>query len=243
MENVASRSSPFDVLVVGAGLAGLSAAALIAQAGRSVLVIEQSGNLGGRASTHVRDGICWNLGPHALYCEGHAVRLFKKLDIAFNGHFPNPGRGLLVRSEESIPFPTGFGSLLRTRLLTIREKWRLARLLLTLGQLDTRPFDSVTLRDWLDQTIGPGNLAGFLAALCRLSTYCDDSGRMSAGAALSQLKLVLAGNVWYIDGGWQTLVDGLHDRASAPRGRVSHARTCRLSAKRQRRRDRSTRQW
>jgi phytoene dehydrogenase-like protein len=36
---------------------------------------------------------------------------------------------------------------------------------------------------------------------------------MSAGVALDQLKLALEGNVWYLDGGWQTLVDGLKDRA------------------------------
>ena len=35
--------------------------------------------------------------------------------------------------------------------------------------------------------------------------------RMSAGAAIDQLKLALTGNVWYIDGGWQTLVDGLRE--------------------------------
>jgi phytoene dehydrogenase-like protein len=38
---------------------------------------------------------------------------------------------------------------------------------------------------------------------------------MSAGAALDQLRLALAGNVWYVDGGWQTLIDGLRDRALA----------------------------
>ena len=40
-----------DLIVVGGGLAGLSAAALVAQAGRSVIVLEQSGQLGGRAAT------------------------------------------------------------------------------------------------------------------------------------------------------------------------------------------------
>ncbi len=34
---------------------------------------------------------------------------------------------------------------------------------------------------------------------------------MSAGVALRQLRLALAGNVWYLDDGWQTLVDGLRD--------------------------------
>ena len=36
--------------------------------------------------------------------------------------------------------------------------------------------------------------------------------RLSAGAAIDQLKLVIAGGVWYLDGGWQVLVDGLRDR-------------------------------
>ena len=131
------------------------------------------------------------------------------------GRFPNPGRGLLVNGRATFPIPAGLGSLIATRLLTIREKWRLARFLMTLTKLDTRPFDGVSLRDWLDRTIGRGQPGVVAACLFRLSTYCDDPERMSAGVALHQLKLALAGNVWYLDGGWQTLVDGLRDQAAA----------------------------
>jgi phytoene dehydrogenase-like protein len=152
MEKEASRSSSADVIVVGGGLAGLSAAALIARAGRSVIVVEQTGHPGGRASTQVRDDIHWNLGPHALYCAGHAFGLFKDLGIPFSGRFPNPGRGLRVNGDSSFPIPAGLASLIGTRLLTIREKWRLARLLMTLARFDSQPFDGVSLRDWLDQT-------------------------------------------------------------------------------------------
>jgi phytoene dehydrogenase-like protein len=215
MENGASRYSSADVIIVGGGLAGLSAAALLARAGRSVIVIEQAGRLGGRACTHVRDDIHWNLGPHALYCAGHAFSLFKELGVPFHGRLPNPGRGLLVRGDTYFPLPSGLGSLINTRLLTVREKWRFARLLMKLAKFDTRRLDGVALQEWLDETIGRGNLAAVLSALFRLSTYCDDSARMSAGAALDQLKLALAGNVWYLDGGWQTLVDGLRETAAA----------------------------
>jgi phytoene dehydrogenase-like protein len=203
-----------DVIVVGGGLAGLAAAALVARAGRSVVVLEQSVRLGGRAATHVRDDIHWNLGPHALYCHGHAFRMFRDLGIGFTGRFPSPGRGLLVARESAYPIPTGVGSFLGSRLLSVPEKWRLARILTTLPKLDTRQLDGTLLRDWLEQMGGGGNLALLLAALCRVSTYCHDPDRMSAGAALHQLKLALAGNVWYLDGGWQTLVDGLHDFAA-----------------------------
>jgi phytoene dehydrogenase-like protein len=215
MDTTKLPCSHADVLVVGGGLAGLSAAALVARAGRSVIVLEQSGHLGGRASTHVRDQIHWNLGPHALYCAGHAFRLFKDLRVPFTGRFPNPGRGLLVKGNASFEIPASIRSFIGTRLLNLREKWRLARFLKTLSKLDTRQFDGISLCDWLDRAIGAGNLALLLGALFRVSTYCDDPERMSAGVALQQLKLALAGNVWYLDGGWQTLADGLRDRATA----------------------------
>jgi phytoene dehydrogenase-like protein len=83
-----------------------------------------------------------------------------------------------------------------------------------LSRLDPRPFDRTPLRDWLQGTAGTGNLAGLLRTLFRVSTYADDAGRLSAGAAIDQLRLALVGNVWYLDGGWQTLVDGLRDRAA-----------------------------
>jgi phytoene dehydrogenase-like protein len=43
----------------------------------------------------------------------------------------------------------------------------------------------------------------------RVATYAGDLRLISADAAVGQLQLVLEGNVVYLDGGWQTLVDGL----------------------------------
>jgi phytoene dehydrogenase-like protein len=42
----------YDVIVIGAGLGGLTAAALLARAGRSVLVLERNNSVGGAASTY-----------------------------------------------------------------------------------------------------------------------------------------------------------------------------------------------
>ena len=190
-------------------------AALVARAGRKVIVLEKAGHLGGRAATQVRDGIHWNLGPHALYCHGHAFRLLKELGVPFTGRIPSPGRGLLFAGQVPYQLPVGIGSLVSSQLLTIREKWHLARLMTTLAKLDSRQFDGVPLRDWVDRTAGAGNLARVVHALCRLSTYSDDPDRLSAGAVIEQLKLALTGSVWYLDGGWQTLVDGLRDRAAS----------------------------
>jgi phytoene dehydrogenase-like protein len=202
-----------DVLVIGGGLAGLTAAALVAKAGRSVIVCEQASNLGGRAATQLKHGVHLNLGAHALYRNGRAYRVFTELGVPFSGRAPSPGRALLVQGDKTYRLPQGLVSLLTSGLLTVREKWRMAGLLVGLQKIDPGRFDHASVRDWVTQTAGTGNLAELLFALFRLTSYVNVPERLSAGAALQQLQLALAGNVLYLDDGWQSLVDGLRARA------------------------------
>ena len=43
----------------------------------------------------------------------------------------------------------------------------------------------------------------------RVATYGGDLGRMSAECAVSQVQIAMSDGVYYLDGGWQTLVSGL----------------------------------
>jgi phytoene desaturase len=60
-----SRES-YDVAVVGAGVGGLSAAALLAKAGKSVLVVERHNKVGGCAHGFDRDGYFFDVGVHLV---------------------------------------------------------------------------------------------------------------------------------------------------------------------------------
>jgi phytoene dehydrogenase-like protein len=204
-----------DVIVAGGGLAGLAAAAYLARAGRRVVVLEKAAELGGRARTREQSGFLFNVGPHALYVAGQARAVLRELEVPFTGK-PPLAEGTFVGDGDLIqPLPAGALALLSSRLLTVGAKWELARVLGRIPRLDTAAADGVSLADWLRRNVRHGSVATLLRTLVRVGTFVDEPDRFSAGAALAQLKLALAKNVIYLDGGWQTLVDGLAGRARA----------------------------
>ncbi|MER6911883.1 phytoene desaturase family protein [Streptomyces sp. NPDC000594] len=60
------RGPADEIVIVGAGLAGLSAALHLAGAGRSVTLLEQADHPGGKAGRFVRDGFSFDDGPTVL---------------------------------------------------------------------------------------------------------------------------------------------------------------------------------
>jgi phytoene desaturase len=62
--NQASLEQPVDVIVIGSGIGGLSAAALLAKAGKSVLVLEQHDRPGGYAHGFKRKRYHFDSGVH-----------------------------------------------------------------------------------------------------------------------------------------------------------------------------------
>jgi phytoene dehydrogenase-like protein len=81
------------VAVVGAGLAGLVAACVAAQAGAAVTLLEAARAPGGRAMTRTRDGYSFNQGPHALYRAGPGMPVLHALGVTPDGA-PAPSSGL-----------------------------------------------------------------------------------------------------------------------------------------------------
>ena len=62
----AARSDAYDVVVIGAGLAGMTAGALLAQQGMRVLVADHRPYPGGVCHSFQREGFTFDVGPHLL---------------------------------------------------------------------------------------------------------------------------------------------------------------------------------
>jgi phytoene dehydrogenase-like protein len=198
-----------DVIVAGSGLAGLTAAAFAARAGRSVILCERARGLGGRATTHTEGDFLFNQGPHALYSAGAGRPILEELGVRPSGNAPAASGGYAVDGGRKHALPGGFVSLLTTGLLRLPEKLELARTLGALARIDPTQVERMTLEAWLDERFRHTGVRNLIRALVRLTSYANAPEVMSAGAAVAQLQRGVTGGVLYLDGGWQSLVDGL----------------------------------
>jgi ribulose 1,5-bisphosphate synthetase/thiazole synthase len=65
-----------------------------------------------------------------------------------------------------------------------------------------------TEQEWLDKNIQDLNDSEIIKTILRLNTYANDPGIQSIGPVLHQIYVGSQAGVKYLDGGWQTLVDG-----------------------------------
>ena len=213
-----TRFAQTDVLVIGGGLAGLSAACYLARAGVAVTLFEKAVNLGGRATTQVYADYCFNRGGHALYYGGAATHVLQELGITYSGHSPS-GTFLLQESKLHI-LPANLRTLLRTAILNSADKLELLRLFTLLAIMKAHDVRTISVQEWLEQHAQRSRVRQVMAAAARTFTYSAALDLISAEVLVTQAQLALKHNVLYLDGGWQTLVNELHTVAEKAGARI-----------------------
>jgi phytoene dehydrogenase-like protein len=131
-----------DVVIVGAGLAGLAAARELQGRGRDVLVLEASDGVGGRVRTDEVDGFLLDRGFQVMltaYPEAERQLDLRALDLrAFE-----PG-ALVLRGErrfrvgDPLRAPSSLFATATSPIGTVADKARVLRLRLTVGRGDVR---------------------------------------------------------------------------------------------------------
>jgi glycine/D-amino acid oxidase-like deaminating enzyme len=200
------------IIIIGGGLAGLAAANALTDSSRKVVLLEQAVTLGGRARTVEEQGYFMNIGPHALYRGGRTMQMLAEWNIPVSAKAPVLADGAyMVYGEQNFPFVRDAKGLLQTKMFTLKERASAALVLGALSTGSSEPGQSV--EQWLQSHTKSPKVQEFIRSIFRVSTYASDLSRLDARAALDQVALSRSHGVLYLDGGWQSMVEGLAARA------------------------------
>ncbi|MDH4280749.1 MAG: FAD-dependent oxidoreductase, partial [Acidimicrobiia bacterium] len=194
-----------DVVVVGGGLAGLTAASCVADSGRSVVVLEARSAVGGRASTDERSGMLFNQGPRAFYLEGAGLSTLRELRVDPSGGVPASKGAVAVSGGRVGVLPGNAATLLRTPLLGIGGRVEVGRLLSSIAKVDASSLAGRSSEEWLLGALKRPRARALVRGLMRVGTYVADLDALSADVGVRQLQMVFGG-VLYVDGGWASVV-------------------------------------
>lgn len=217
----------FDVIVVGGGLAGLGAGALLAQSGVRVLLLERRPIPGGRALVVKQQGFTLNYGLH--YIVGgkssphyRILELIGKLDAAPLAPVI-PRKLHRMRAGKLHITPTAPLDMLTTGLLTPAGKIGLAKAALAIMTANIESLWNVPIGKWLDDVTHEQSLRNFFLDLCGPLTFEPVPEDISAAHFILAVRPFLmpkAPIAYYPVGGWIGMFEAFKARIEEAGGEV-----------------------
>ena len=185
-----------DAIIIGAGYAGMSAAALLASAGRKVIVLEASDAIGGRARSYTDEtGYVWEYGAHShrLSHKGIANDVFKRLGETID-FLPEAKDAKLIFKGRLWERPEGPAGFLKTPMLSFGARLALLALLIRIKKADPCKWYDKTLLDFYKASFRHPEVEAFLPFL-GMTIMCPSPDKVSAGEVIEFLQRVFKAGI------------------------------------------------
>ncbi len=208
----------YDVVVIGAGAAGLSAAALLAKEGRSVCVVEASPWLGGRGMAVEDEGFTINVGGHLVEDSGSGIT--KVLEHVGKELVHGPTSSDMVIWENG-----GWKSVRDLYSADKHELKKLIDILLDTPYEEFDLWDDRTLREWMLQHTSNEGLIALWEFIAVLEAITENWWDHSASDNLYMRKMHysekrVAGYSFWPGQGWDGMFGDLRDAVIEHGGEV-----------------------
>jgi len=118
----------YDIIILGAGLTGLTLAYYLKKAGKKVLILEKELKTGGVINTISEDGFIYETGPNTgVLSTTELVTLFDDLKHRCSLETANPRskKRYILKGGKWQPLPSGLISAVGTPLFTLKDKFRI----------------------------------------------------------------------------------------------------------------------
>jgi protoporphyrinogen/coproporphyrinogen III oxidase len=120
-----SETVQSDVIIIGAGISGLSTAFWLQEKGHDVLILEKSDHWGGAIHSYRKDGFLVEEGPNStLETTPLLTQLIKQAGVEDQKCYANDAsdKRFILKHGELIPLPMSPGAFLRTKLFRLGTK-------------------------------------------------------------------------------------------------------------------------
>jgi len=185
----APATSP-DVIVIGAGLAGLSAARNLSKGGKSVLVLEARDRVGGRTHSVTEGPYTIDLGAQFIADKQRRISALvdefgiTRVELDAEGktlHRDAPGSKVKRVSEDYLPLSC------LAQLDALQSVWRLESKVKALSNADLEKLDSISFTEYMRQKTFLQSSRSVLSVMAQ-SELCVTTDEISAFDCLQQLQ-------------------------------------------------------
>ncbi|MFH1350602.1 MAG: NAD(P)/FAD-dependent oxidoreductase [Pseudomonadota bacterium] len=162
----------YDVLVIGSGMGGMSAAALLSHEGYRTLVAESLPRIGGRCSTMEYKGFKCTTGVIGPEMGGLLEEIFHKVGAEFDVRPAGPPSYLINGKLCQVPSKGGFRRLLSAATEDNSEVERVMEAISrALSWME--PSGAISLREWLLQVTQNESVLGIFQAMISATTLVN----------------------------------------------------------------------
>ncbi len=210
-----SADTRSDVIVIGAGLGGLGAGAILARAGHEVRLLERAPFLGGRIRVEERNGCLIDYGIHISRFQNKGRYAAAVKAAGGSPVFIKPGEPLAFKNGRMTKIPRGPLGFMETEIMSPSSKMRIGFMILRMILRNQRDYTEKSLGEIVAAHNPPPDIMEMINIFAQSALACPDVNKLAAKEVKQFMQGAISSAIHlfgYPKGGYKTYIDLMRKR-------------------------------